>query len=343
MSLADSVVFTQSPRLVYSSTESLSRVAFHPGSGALLAVGSETRVQIISVSKDEDGRWTTARAVARWSLFTDITSLAWSRRSTETYFELVVALASTNTLAVLTYSAELGARVRPFGIGLTSGRIHEVQCGRTVGQQQLVASVGDDGVLRLWDLAQEETPCRSILHPHPLRSVSFHPTNASQLLTLDSRGYLRLWHWPSSTLLLSLTEPQSLSARGTRGDAAHGEWNSADGGASLGAVIDGRWGVWDLRRLAGGNATGYGTAYGDECRGREVFGWNSRNPRQFATLSTSPHASALKIYTTSFPQAPRIVDVAPRPQQAQDMSWSPADDLIAVVVGHDLVLVDVAE
>jgi hypothetical protein len=30
--------------------------------------------------------------------------------------------------------------------------------------------------------------------------------------------------------------------------------------------------------------------------------WNPRNPRQFTTLSTSPHASALKVYTTSFPQ-----------------------------------------
>jgi WD40 repeat protein len=116
------------------------------------------------------------------------------------------------------------------------------------------------------------TPAPQILHPQPLRSVSFHPTIASQLLTLDARGYLRIWHWPSSSLLLSLTEPQSLSAQGTRGVAAHGEWNSADGGASLRAVIDGRWCVWDLKRLSGGNATGYETAYGDDCRGREVFG-----------------------------------------------------------------------
>jgi hypothetical protein len=107
MSLAGSIITAQSLRLVYSSTETLSRIAFH-SSGAVLAVGelrfafetdgmfvdrsnpragSETKVQVLAISKDEEGKWRLAQEITSWSLFGDVTCICGSQRSTEAYFE----------------------------------------------------------------------------------------------------------------------------------------------------------------------------------------------------------------------------------------------------------------
>ncbi|KAH0529635.1 hypothetical protein TsFJ059_004355 [Trichoderma semiorbis] len=124
------------------------------------------------------------------------------------------------------------------------------------------------GVLHLWDLALEDRspsqrpvePFQSEFLPAPLTSISFNPTNTSQLLAVSSPHAVRIYDFAQSSLpsdpdargpfptqgswLLSLYQPftKTSSSRKPILDAA---W-IAHGRAVFALLADGMWGIWDI-------------------------------------------------------------------------------------------------
>ncbi|KAL7928776.1 hypothetical protein V8C35DRAFT_284948 [Trichoderma chlorosporum] len=124
------------------------------------------------------------------------------------------------------------------------------------------------GVLHLWDIALDNTsssqrpvePFQSEFLPAPLTSISFNPTNTSQLLAVSSPHAVRIYDFAQSSLppdseargpfptqgswLLSLYQPftKASSSRKPILDAA---W-IAHGRAVFALLADGMWGIWDV-------------------------------------------------------------------------------------------------
>ncbi|KAM0246906.1 hypothetical protein ACHAQJ_010045 [Trichoderma viride] len=124
------------------------------------------------------------------------------------------------------------------------------------------------GVLHLWDIALEDKtpsqrpiePFQSEFLPAPLTSISFNPTNTSQLLAVSSPHAVRIYDFAQSSLppdsdarghfpaqgswLLSLYQPftKTSSSRKPILDAA---W-IAHGRAVFALLADGMWGIWDI-------------------------------------------------------------------------------------------------
>ncbi|KKP05290.1 hypothetical protein THAR02_02621 [Trichoderma harzianum] len=124
------------------------------------------------------------------------------------------------------------------------------------------------GVLHLWDLALDDRspsqrpvePFQSEFLPAPLTSISFNPTNTSQLLAVSSPHAVRIYDFAQSSLpsdpdargpfptqgswLLSLYQPftKTSSSRKPILDAA---W-IAHGRAVFALLADGMWGIWDI-------------------------------------------------------------------------------------------------
>lgn len=124
------------------------------------------------------------------------------------------------------------------------------------------------GVLHLWDIALDNKspsqrpvePFQSEFLPAPLTSISFNPTNTSQLLTVSSPHAVRIYDFAQSSLppdpeargpfpaqgswLLSLYQPftKTSSSRKPILDAA---W-IAHGRAVFALLADGMWGIWDI-------------------------------------------------------------------------------------------------
>ncbi|KAM0447716.1 hypothetical protein ACHAPV_009617 [Trichoderma viride] len=124
------------------------------------------------------------------------------------------------------------------------------------------------GVLHLWDIALEDKmssqrpiePFQSEFLPAPLTSISFNPTNASQLLAVSSPHAVRIYDFAQPSLppdldargpfpaqgswLLSLYQPfaKISSSRKPILDAA---W-IAHGRAVFTLLADGMWGIWDI-------------------------------------------------------------------------------------------------
>ncbi|PNP56633.1 hypothetical protein THARTR1_03329 [Trichoderma harzianum] len=124
------------------------------------------------------------------------------------------------------------------------------------------------GVLHLWDLALDNRspsqrpvePFQSEFLPAPLTSISFNPTNTSQLLAVSSPHAVRIYDFAQSSLpsdpdargpfptqgswLLSLYQPftKTSSSRKPILDAA---W-IAHGRAVFALLADGMWGIWDI-------------------------------------------------------------------------------------------------
>ncbi|PTB61899.1 hypothetical protein BBK36DRAFT_1130454 [Trichoderma citrinoviride] len=124
------------------------------------------------------------------------------------------------------------------------------------------------GALHLWEIALDSKPLsqrpvepfQSEYLPAPLTSISFNPTNTSQLLAVSSPHAVRIYDFAQSVLapepdargpfptqgswLLSLYQPfaKTSSSRKPILDAA---W-IAHGRAVFALLADGMWGIWDI-------------------------------------------------------------------------------------------------
>ena len=63
---------------------------------------------------------------------------------------------------------------------------------------KLVASAGDDGVVRVWTAADGEPLCLLTGHEGVVRSVAFHPKNPTMLASGGQDGTVRLWTVPAT-------------------------------------------------------------------------------------------------------------------------------------------------
>ncbi|SCV74229.1 BQ2448_6661 [Microbotryum intermedium] len=333
-------------RLHHSSDGApLSRVVFHPLRGDILIVASESHVEALLIQTSASPPRLSAQRLAIWQLNGHITAIDVAPWSNLDSLEVTVATLTPN-LFRLRWSLFEGYSTTPMGEGMVSSTIHEIKYARAGGVQaaRTVASVGDQGALLLWDVAAESPGLLKLIpHPFPLRTLCFHPTNASLIVTGDAKGMLRLINLDDGSTRMCLFEPRSL-ARSIRGDLVCLDWNTAAASAGvpttrIGAVIDGRWALWDLSESSGGGPSAFGSAFSEHLAGRAVFRWSPHDPKIFAVLCSHPSASpALTLHNVSCPQAPRPVNIAPPPLQAMDMCWSPTEDIVAVVVDRDVLL-----
>lgn len=124
------------------------------------------------------------------------------------------------------------------------------------------------GVLHLWDVALEDKtpsqrpvePFQSEFLPAPLTSISFNPTNTSQLLAVSSPHAVRIYDFAQPSLppdpdargpfpaqgswLLSLYQPFTKTSP-SRKPILDAAW-IAHGRAVFALLADGMWGIWDI-------------------------------------------------------------------------------------------------
>ncbi|RFU73125.1 hypothetical protein TARUN_9125 [Trichoderma arundinaceum] len=125
------------------------------------------------------------------------------------------------------------------------------------------------GVLHLWDIALDTNtpserpvePFQSEFLPAPLTSISFNPTNTSQLLAVSSPHAVRIYDFAQSSLppdpeargpfptqgswLLSLYQPFTKTSSSSRKPILDAAW-IAHGRAVFALLADGMWGIWDI-------------------------------------------------------------------------------------------------
>lgn len=104
------------------------------------------------------------------------------------------------------------------------------------------------------------------------------------IMVLDATGVIRILDWLSASsteaakpseidglsdaskhTILTFSDPRSLAGSLTHAKRAHGAaaWKSQDPNV-FGALLDGRWCVFDLRRLSGGKPIAVGEAHGSD-------------------------------------------------------------------------------
>ncbi|KAG8927680.1 hypothetical protein FRC02_007933 [Tulasnella sp. 418] len=191
-----------------------------------------------------------------------------------------------------------------------------------------------------------------ITFPHPLHTVTAHPKSANQFVVSDSRGTVFVVNWTElgqenagtrRHRVVELTDPRALTDGLT---SVKGAWS---GGASwkpndvnlIGATYGNRWSVWDMRKLQGGKPVASGEGH---AQGGSRFRWCPTDPHLFAVSTESPLNGALmKVYHTSYPNAPRTYPILPRPHRVRDFDWlgevGPEDTVrawMAVAVGRKL-------
>ncbi|KAE8211108.1 hypothetical protein CF327_g5107 [Tilletia walkeri] len=194
----------------------------------------------------------------------------------------------------------------------------------------LIFSENEDEVLENPGARSEDTPQiprkfrQDFTYPHPLLTAAFHPHATGTLLVLDSAGSLRMLDWLDPVLSsrtnsslgpsLSARKPRaqhtlvnpraysnarsigrgavaSASAAAAAGSAQSGSasWKSQDENV-IGALIEGRWCIWDSRVSAGnGLPVEQGEAYSE--RGGGGFKWCPTNAQLFLTFSAAPSAA----------------------------------------------------
>ncbi|CAD6935236.1 unnamed protein product [Tilletia controversa] len=171
---------------------------------------------------------------------------------------------------------------------------------------------------------------QAFTYPFPLLTAAFHPHATGTLLVLDAAGSLRMLDWLDPTLSSRTNKASSLgsslTARKLRaqhtfvdpraysnarsigrggGAVASGSATNAftrstqSGSASwkpqdenvVGALIDGRWSIWDSRTSAGnGLPVEQGESYPE--RGGDGFKWCPTNAQLFMTFSTASNSAA---------------------------------------------------
>ncbi|KAG6833204.1 hypothetical protein H0H87_010267 [Tephrocybe sp. NHM501043] len=322
------------------------RACYHDDATDLLAVTGDKSIDVLVVS-DSD-----CQIVASFHIGARVTALAWSPRTVSTTvsdswnIELVVADAEFG-LHLLTKSPQEGEARFGFGGGLTGhhGKINDIAfCGgRGEDSSRYVATVSDDKMLMVWDLEPpvDSTPEPSpgfdlgpdrpqptayvIVFPHPLTTISSHPSTSKEFLVSDTRGSIFLTDWRSDpqemdqdrwrhSSLLELIEP-------------------------IGAVYGTRFSVWDIGNLRGGKPLAYGVSFpGNGHR----FRWCSTYPDYFAISAQTPtHGAVIHVHNTNYLQAqPTEFSLLPKPHFIQDFDFLALRGIprIAAAVGHEIFI-----
>jgi len=186
-----------------------------------------------------------------------------------------------------------------------------------------------------------------IAFPHPLTTVSSHPSSSKEFLVSDARGSIFLTDWRSDpdendvdSWLIELIEPHALAAS-SMGLSVQGGWAAwrGDNADIVGAVYGSRYSLWDISRLQGGKpATGSTFP-----QGGHRFRWCPNLPEYFAISTQSPAKGAvINIHNTTYAQ-PTTVSLAPRPHFIRDFDWlASRSPRIAAAVGRRVVVFSVA-
>ncbi|KAJ7172752.1 hypothetical protein C8R46DRAFT_1087215 [Mycena filopes] len=338
----------------------------------VVALGSDHSVEILVVLENS------LKLVASFHIGSRISALAWSPRtvspsaSDDWLIELTAASADFG-LHLLTKVPEREETVYPFGGGLSGhhGRVNDMTFCGGKGEDSIryVATVSDDKMLMVWDLyptldtssgrsspesGMSASPPRLqptayvIAFPHPLTSVSSHPSSSKAFLVSDTRGSIFLTDWRSdpedsdydSWRLVELIEPYALAATST-GISVPGGWAAwrGDNADIVGAVYGSRYSLWDISRLQGGKPMS-GNSFP---QGGHRFRWCPSYPEYFAISTQSPvKGAALNIHNINYPNATTMA-LAPRPHFIRDFDWLPSrTPRIAAAVGRKVVVFSVA-
>ncbi|KAJ7764487.1 hypothetical protein DFH07DRAFT_867220 [Mycena maculata] len=187
-----------------------------------------------------------------------------------------------------------------------------------------------------------------IAFPHPLTTVSSHPSSSKEFLVSDARGSIFLTDWRSdpdendfeSWRLVELIEPHALAAC-SMGLSVPGGWAAwrGDNADIVGAVYGSRYSLWDISRLQGGKpSTGHSFP-----QGGHRFRWCPTFPEYFAISTQSPAKGAvINVHNTTYAQ-PTTVSLAPRPNFIRDFDWlASRTPRIAAAVGRTVIVFSVA-
>ncbi|KAJ7046506.1 hypothetical protein C8F04DRAFT_1060692 [Mycena alexandri] len=340
----------------------------------LIALGSNHSVEILLVGEN------TVKSIASFHIGSRISALAFSPRTVSPSFsddwliELTAASADFG-LHLLTKLPTSGETVYPFGGGLSGhhGRVNDMTfCGgKGEDSTRYVATVSDDKMLMVWDLyptldtsSGRSSPESSgmsasppprlqptayvIAFPHPLTTVSSHPSSSKEFLVSDTRGSIFLTDWRSdpddsdyeSWRLVELIEPYALAATST-GISVPGGWAAwrGDNADIVGAVYGSRYSLWDISRLQGGKPMS-GNSFP---QGGHRFRWCPSYPEYFAISTQSPAKGAvLNVHNINYPN-PTTMALAPRPHFIRDFDWlASRAPRIAAAVGRKVIVFSVA-
>jgi WD40 repeat protein/energy-coupling factor transporter ATP-binding protein EcfA2 len=103
-----------------------------------------------------------------------------------------------------------------------------------------VATVGGDGIVRIWNLDQTNQPEKQLaVSQDQLWHVSFDPKNSNRILTMGSNKVARIWDIASNKLITELTGHQDV--------VTYGSFDPNNSDRVLTISYDGTARVWDLR------------------------------------------------------------------------------------------------
>ncbi|KAG6865870.1 hypothetical protein C0991_010951 [Blastosporella zonata] len=349
------------------------RASYHDDATDLLAVATDYSIDVLVVS-DAD-----IKTVASFHIGARITALAWSPRavsptvSDSWHIELAVADAEFG-LYLLTKSSKESETRFPFGGGLTGhhGKVNDMTfCGgRGEDNSRYLATVSDDKMLMVWDLqppvdtlSPEPSPAFDdfdrpqptayvIAFPHPLTTISSHPSTSKEFLVSDCRGSVFLTDWRSDpqemdqdswrhSSLLELVEPSALSNH-TLGLSS--SWSGSvawrrDTSDIIGAVYGSRFSVWDIGNLQGGKPLASGVSFPEN---GHRFRWCPTYPDYFAISAQSPtHGAVIHVHNTNYLQAqPTEFSLLPKPHLIQDFDFLALRGIprIAAAVGRKIFI-----
>ncbi|KAJ7632334.1 WD40-repeat-containing domain protein [Roridomyces roridus] len=320
----------------------------------LVAIGTDHSLEVVIIVER------TIKSIASFHIGSRVTSLTFSPRtvspsfSDDWFIELAVASADFG-LHLLTQSRNGDQEIYRFGAGLSGhhGRVNDITFCGGKGEDSIryLATVGDDKMLMVWDLypgpgivdssgvlGSSSPPPRLqptayvIAFPHPLTTVSAHPSSSKEFLVSDARGCLFLTDWRSNDededwRMIELIEPHALSSMNP---AIPG-----DNSDIIGAVYSSRYSLWDISRLQGGKPV-TGPTFP---QGGHRFRWCPTIPEHFAISTQSPSKGAtVAVYTTAR-HAPQTISLAPRPHFVRDFDW--LGNSIVAAIGRKLVVVEV--
>ncbi|RDB24026.1 Nucleoporin Nup37 [Hypsizygus marmoreus] len=357
------------------------RACYNDDATDLLAVAGDHSLDVLIVADNA------CRLIASFHIGSRVTAIAWSpltvspTLSDDWHIELAVAGADFG-LHLLTKSATEDEFIFPFGGGLSGhhGKVNDMTfCGgRGDDSTRYVATVSDDKMLMVWDLRPtvditsrgpspgrptplHETPSPSarpqptayvIAFPHPLTTISSHPSTGKEFLVSDSRGSIFMTDWRSDpqdnsqsdwrhSSLIELVEPYALS------DASLGrtaQWSGSvawrrDTTDIIGAVYGSRFSVWDISNLRGGKPSASGISFPE---GGHQFRWCPTYPDYFAISTKSPSKGAvIHVHNINYIQAqPTVFNILPRPHLVRDLDFLalPGIPRIAAAIGRTVMI-----
>jgi len=348
-------------RIDHGSDVYVVRSYYNEDGSDLLALGDEHSVEVYQISSSSTKR------LASFHIGTRVTAIAWSPRtsspSSSDAWHIEIAAAGIDFgLHLLTKSLSSAEHIFPFGGGLSGhhGRVNDMSfCGgRDRENARYVATVSDDKMLMVWDLhptldissgipspeistnngssppsPRPQPTAYVITFPHPLTTVSSHPTSSKEFLVTDCRGSIFLTDWRTDpelteqgswrhSTLVELVEPHAL-ADSLLGTSLHWSKFAAwrrDNVDIIGATYGPRFAIWDMSRLRGGRPTHTGTSFPDT---GHAFRWCPTNPDYFAIAAHSINKGAvLHIHNVGYVHAqPSVINVAPHPLRIRDFDF----------------------